>query len=1030
MHILHAGILYGSPVLWAESSDVSEKQSQTNVRRYGFGARHHTLQKIFKSIGITSKLFRSGAFIWLPTRRNGNPIPSVYLADDSSATKPKLKQWAIDVIKMYNDDLMTLLCMVMGRQTIIPGIIVGADLQYISDVMRMAGAMVAGQQYLPDISKKDSRYTAAWSPVLTAAYSQRFEALANSMPGSVWAIHADSTGKIPNDSPQDILLQLLTGFTSAIVRHTVKSKPVSSKFDSIHDSWMHKLTSPIHSAFTEPDAPQMLEQTRNWHRPITVLADSPLRLCFRLEEPDVGKRMWFIRYIIQSRDDPSLMMPAADAWKAKSSVLSTSQNIKEFLLASLGQASGIFPKISTGMDRSGAAWTKGCAITKEDAYNFLTGEASALEQAGYGVMFPSEWTGKGTKTRIKLKADVKAPVMKAKGILDFNTVVSFAWEVAIGDKNMSIRELQRLANAKSPLVNIRGKWMLVNPEEIQQAIKFLKKKSKDMASIKDMIMMNLGNAGVGGMSELASTDIEITSKDSQIKSVLHRLNDKTLLNEAKHPDGFSGKLRPYQLRGLSWLSFLKEWGLGGCLADDMGLGKTIQILALLQERIGQSKGEPFLLVCPTSVISNWHREAGRFTPHLDVMIHHGSGRMTGAKFAKSVSGHDMIITSYGLLHRDIKSIKKTKWSGIILDEAQNIKNPQTKQSQAARAIDAECRFALTGTPVENNVGDLWAIMEFLNPGFLGTQASFKRNFFIPIQLMQDEDASTRLKRATGPFILRRLKTDKNVISDLPEKIESKAYCQLTKEQASLYAATLKTIQDAIHSEEGIKRKGVILSALVKLKQVCNHPAIFLKDNSGMTRSGGKERSGKIIRLTEMLSEVVEAGDSALVFTQFVEMGHMLKSHIQETFGREVLFLHGGTPRKRRDEMVKKFQDADNAHTSTTRIFVISLKAGGTGLNLTAASHVFHFDRWWNPAVEDQATDRAFRIGQKKNVQVHKMICAGTLEEKIDQMIELKKDVSRKVVGTGEGWLTEMSNEDLRNVLALSADAASGTVEAD
>ena len=334
---------------------------------------------------------------------------------------------------------------------------------------------------------------------------------------------------------------------------------------------------------------------------------------------------------------------------------------------------------------------------------------------------------------------------------------------------------------------------------------------------------------------------------------------------------------------------------------------------------------------------------------------------------------------------------------------------------SARSIRADYRIALTGTPVENNVGDLWSIMEFLNPGFLGNQTEFKRNFFVPIQANHDPQASERLKRITTPFILRRMKTDRTIISDLPEKQEMKVFCPLTREQASLYTEVLKELDDPLESAEGIDRRGLILGTLSKLKQVCNHPAQFLGDNSAVP-----ERSGKLSRLTEMLEEVIEVGDRALIFSQFAEMGEILRRHLQESFGREVLFLHGGVSRRQRVKMIDRFQDENGPP-----IFILSLKAGGTGLNLTRASHVFHFDRWWNPAVEDQATDRAFRIGQTRNVQVHKFICAGTLEDRIDEMIERKKEIAENVVGTGERWLTELSNEEIRHVFA-ARPAVEGT----
>jgi SNF2 family DNA or RNA helicase len=444
----------------------------------------------------------------------------------------------------------------------------------------------------------------------------------------------------------------------------------------------------------------------------------------------------------------------------------------------------------------------------------------------------------------------------------------------------------------------------------------------------------------------------------------------------------------------------------------MGLGKTIQTLALLQND-WESSQRPTLLICPMSVVGNWKKEAERFTPDLPVLIHHGGKRFRGDTFAREAEQYALVLTSYGLLHRDLSLFQKVEWANVVLDEAQNIKNPETKQSQAARSLTADCRIALTGTPVENHVGDLWSIWQFLEPGFLGTQADFRRRYFIPIQVEHDPDAAERLKRLTGPFLLRRLKTDRSIIADLPEKLEMKVFCNLTREQASLYAAVVKELDRSLDRSEGIQRKGLVLGSLSKLKQVCNHPAQFLGDGSPIP-----DRSGKLSRLTEMLEEVLAAGDRALVFTQFTEMGDIIQRHLQETFGVEVPFLHGGVVRKNRDRMVARFQDETNG----PQIFLLSLKAGGTGLNLTAANHVFHFDRWWNPAVESQATDRAFRIGQQRNVQVHQFVCVGTLEEMIDEMIERKKEIAAQVVGTGEAWLTELSNEELREVFALRQEA--------
>ena len=516
---------------------------------------------------------------------------------------------------------------------------------------------------------------------------------------------------------------------------------------------------------------------------------------------------------------------------------------------------------------------------------------------------------------------------------------------------------------------------------------------------------------IGAVETAGPLEIAGVTATGWLGDILAQLNSRDSFEQLPPPK-MNATLRPYQLRGYSWLAFLKRLGLGACLADDMGLGKTIQTLALveLDRELGEKR--PVLLVCPTSVVGNWEKEAARFTPGMRVMVHHGGGRKRGQEFRAEAARHAMVVSSYALLLRDEEALRGVDWAGLILDEAQNIKNADTKQARAARGIQSGYRFALTGTPVENNVGDLWSLMEFLNEGLLGTHAEFKRKFFVPIQVYSNREVSGRLKRITGPFILRRLKTDKSVISDLPDKLEMKVYCNLTPEQASLYEAVVKDAEAAIESASGIERKGLVLATLTKLKQVCNHPAQFLKDKSKVDG-----RSGKLARLEEMVEETLEAGDRSLIFSQFTEMGAIIQSYLQERFGEEVLYLHGATSKKQRDAMVERF-----AGERGPRLFLLSLKAGGTGLNLTGANHVFHFDRWWNPAVENQATDRAFRIGQTKNVQVHKFICVGTLEEKIDEMIERKKAVAGQVVGAGEAWLSELSNAQLKDLFALRTSA--------
>jgi non-specific serine/threonine protein kinase len=415
-----------------------------------------------------------------------------------------------------------------------------------------------------------------------------------------------------------------------------------------------------------------------------------------------------------------------------------------------------------------------------------------------------------------------------------------------------------------------------------------------------------------------------------------------------------------------------------------------------------------------SLVGNWKREAEKFAPSLRVHVHHGAERAKGKQFAKAVGESDLVITTYALAARDAAALAEIDWHRVVVDEAQAIKNSATRQAVAVRALPARHRVAVTGTPVENRLADLWSIMEFANPGLLGNAASFKRRYAEPVERHGDEVAAERLRRLTGPFVLRRVKTDRSIISDLPEKLEMEVLCNLTAEQASLYQAVVDDMMHKIEQSEGIERRGLVLATMTKLKQVCNHPAHLLRDG---TRLQG--RSGKLARLEEILDEVLASGEKALLFTQYAEFGGMLRGHLSAQFGREVAFLHGGVAKADRDAMVERFQSAD---ASSPSLFVLSLKAGGTGLTLTAANHVIHVDRWWNPAVEDQATDRAFRIGQKRNVQVRKFVCAGTVEEKISAMIRDKRGLAAKIVGTGEQWLTNMSTSELRDLFALEKGA--------
>jgi SNF2 family DNA or RNA helicase len=993
------------------------------VARLPYDATAKTLVDAVAQTGCRLDAKRAAICVaWLPTQ-GGTPLPSSPLIADAPLDKaePEPAPWCVTTLFFSTEDAIHFLSACVGREMLAPGIVLGPDVRFFARVLRFAGALVAREQFLPGLVERDGVFHAGWEPVFIGDDAERLGLLAGAMPHVCRAL--TRTPDAPPDRARTALLTHVAGeFVDYMVRTALPgTRPLAARaadtFASMHDHWLYALRTPDGAMEGEKaELARLAEQIRAWRRPISISTETPFRLSFRLEEPDAANTdepstqtdpgFWHVRYLLQATDDPSLLVEVADSWapgKQTASLFAGHKfNVQVYLLASLGQAMSLYPILEESLKTPNPG---GFELETSGAYTFLTETAWLLQQAGFGVLLPAWWTRKGTRQRLTARATVRSPSMQSSSGLSLDTIVQFDWEVALGEERLSRQEMEALALLKVPLVKIRGQWVQVDSEAIQAALDFWRKKDAGEITALEVVRMALGMTKAPG--GLPFEGVEATG---WVGDLLYQLENGASVEELSTPEGFEGTLRPYQVRGYSWLAFLQRWGFGACLADDMGLGKTIEALVLIQRNWEANGKRPVLIVCPTSVMGNWQKEAARFTPGLAVLLHHGTRRVKQmAAFKRAAKGQAIVITGYPLLHRDFELLRKIRWGAVILDEAQNIKNPETLQAKAARSLKADHFIAMTGTPVENNVGELWSIMEFLNPGFLGTQAAFKRQFFLPIQTDRDPEATRRLKRLTGPFILRRLKTDKTIIDDLPEKLEMNVFTTLTKEQASLYRAVVKETTSALDDSEGIQRKGLILATLMKLKQVCNHPAQFLHDGSAIPG-----RSGKLARLSEMLEEVYEVGDRALIFSQFTEMGTMIKRHLQETFGLEVLFLHGGVAQKHRDRMVERFQQEENGPP----FFILSLRAGGTGLNLTRANHVFHYDRWWNPAVENQATDRAFRIGQTKNVQAHKFVCMGTVEERINDMIERKQAIAESIIGTGEDWITEMSTGDLKKLFRL------------
>jgi superfamily II DNA or RNA helicase len=647
----------------------------------------------------------------------------------------------------------------------------------------------------------------------------------------------------------------------------------------------------------------------------------------------------------------------------------------------------------------------------------LLRDAAALESAGVVVRMPASWRmNRPARPQVTATVGGKAPAR-----LGMDALLDFRMEVTLDGESLSKAEIKRLLAQYDGLAFIRGKWVEVDRERLSRTLEQFEAIERDAAA-KGLsfgeAMRLLAGAGIAGNGAARQADIDWsrTVAGPWLAEALAELREPGARSRVDPGQSLHGTLRAYQHAGVQWLHLLARLGLGACLADDMGLGKTIQVLSLLLvlklEAGGKTK--PSLLVAPASLLANWASEIARFAPSLRAIVVHPSAmpiEQLKTEGAADLATADLAITSYGFLAR-APWLVATSWRLAVLDEAQAIKNPAAKQTQTVKQLRADTRIALTGTPIENRLGDLWSIFDFINPGLLGSSKQFST--FVKQLSDRPQNPYGPLRELVRPYILRRLKTDKTIIADLPDKTEVKAFCPLSRKQAALYQQAVDDLADQIADSDGIRRRGIVLALLLRLKQICNHPSQWLGDNSW-----AEGDSGKLARLREITEEIASRQEKVLIFTQFSVTTAPLAAFLGSVFGRPGLVLHGQTEIKKRKDLVRQFQEEDDVP-----FFVLSVKAGGAGLNLAAASHVIHFDRWWNPAVENQATDRAFRIGQTKNVLVHKFVCRGTVEDKIDRMIEAKQQLAGDFLGGGaEILLTEMKDDELLKLVALDLAAA-------
>ncbi|WP_291636112.1 DEAD/DEAH box helicase [Clostridium sp.] len=895
-----------------------------------------------------------------------------------------------------------------------------SELKFWIAVAKFTAELIIKHKYLPSltIDRVNKKVNSQWRwHTSDSEYIDKKKALCSNMPITCKAYFPLENEEFIYTNSTKLVSNFMDSMIDSMVRCSCTeinsgSDYLECSFSNLGSTWIHSLFSKLPEIpIDKSDQIKMLNDYKKWIEPIKIKhSNLKFRTCFKVIPPS-REEEWTIEYLLQAKDDPSLILPAKTIFEESMDTMTylnkKFNNPQERLLEDLAVASKVFIPIERSL--YDAVPTE-CKVSMEEAYSFLRESAYFLKERGFGIIAPAWWK-RPSKISVKLKDKNGSSNsnLAAKSTFNMDTILEYDWKLALDGKEIGEKEFDRISNLKVPFIQLRGQWVQVDIHQIKTFTKMkMNKGLNGKIPVGELLRINLSDEEI-----IPGVSVDNIDNQEAVGHFFEKLFNLNNIEEVAIPLGFVGCLREYQKRGFSWLTFLRNHGIGACLADDMGLGKTVQSICLmLYEREKGLTDKPTLIICPTSVVGNWEKEIEKFAPGLKSAIHHGNNRWSYETFSEEIHKNEVIITTYALIVRDKELFQKEEWAGIILDEAQNIKNSASKQTQYVKRLKAEYKIALTGTPVENRLSDLWSIMDFLNKGYLYNWSTFRSEFAVPIERDGDPKKRDKLRKIITPFVLRRLKTDTDIIKDLPEKIETKEYAPLTKEQATLYQAVVNDCLNKIESSEGIQRRGLVIASLTKFKQICNHPVQFLKDNGDI-----EGRSGKLERLLEMLEVVIEEGDRSLVFTQFAEMGHILKSEIELKLGVRTLFLHGGTSRKKREELINIFQD----ESTEPMVFILSLKAGGLGLNLTKANHVFHFDRWWNPAVENQATDRAFRIGQIKNVHVHKFICMGTLEEKIDEMLERKQALAESIVSTNENWISEMSNDELKQLFILEHD---------
>jgi len=999
------------------------------------------------------------AALYLPSD-GPQPLPSPGVAGPawpSDGAAPRLRPWRAPVVWLPLERVAGPLWLAVeeapgGRDT---ALALGVGTRWLGRVWALAARMWARGAVVPRVDTGRLGAAAAfWLPILDdPVLRTALEGLAQAMPVSLLAAVRPNewSGRLET-TRWACTVDMVSAGVDALARYTplrtgTPRRPPAARergrrLKRQSSAWGEVArtlgsASPLLYAGVSDPLRRVAQRLAEWQAPVDRRGPHLTRLAVRLAPPS-GGGPWRIELTVASIGDRDRGVPLADALAGRGAQTLglSAEELVRVARADLDRAATLVPWLAER--RAGADGAAVVDLTAREALGFLRDAAPRLSAAGFAVALPAWWR-EDARRRLRVEVAAAPAERPARGALGLAALADLSWRASLDGQSLAVGDLLAAARGGG-LVAVGDGWVEVSRRDAR-ILERLLAAAPDLhgampASDLLALLADLGDVADEGADDAGALDVRAEGWFGQALQAMATgrpldLDGPTPLPLG--PDDLGGRLRPYQEAGVRWLWSVCGRGLGACLADDMGLGKTVQAIALVAARAraglcgpagrtvasgrrrrgaaGDGEGAlPVLLVCPTSVLTNWSREFTRFAPHLRVHVRHGQARDRGEGAVGALAGYDVVITSYALVWRDHRVLGAMRWDGIVLDEAQAVKNPATRASRAVRRLHGRYRLALTGTPIENRLTDLWAIFQFLNPGYLGSAETFRRRFAQPVA-DGDGDAARVLRRLVAPLLLRRLKSDPTIVQDLPEKVEMRELCALTREQARLYARVVDEMVMRVAGLSGMARRGTVATAIIRLKQILNHPAHFLGERGPMR----PERSGKVVRVHELVEEALSEGDRLLLFTQFVAFGDLIAPHLARLCGEEVPFLHGTLSRAERDRIVARFSDP-----SGPPILLASLRAGGVGLNLTRANRVIHLDRWWNPAVEAQATDRAHRIGQRERVMVHKMVVAGTIEERVDALLEDKRRLSEQIVGAGEGWLGELDDEALFDLVRLRA----------